>query len=150
MTVGGVRTACTETGRNDRIDSLGLSPTATDDAIPASIPASIPATLPVTARDTANVRVEVDLTSREVRVIRDERDTMATFPLAIGSTEWPTRTGSWIVDQVVLNPEWIPPDESWAEAQDGKQPGDRTNPLGRAQIVYDLPRSNHGTSGCTE
>lgn len=97
-------------------------------------------------RDTALLRVEVDLAARQVRVIASAGDTVAAHPVAIGSKEWPTRTGSWTIGQVVLNPEWIPPDESWAEEAEGRQPGDPANPLGRAQLVYDLPRSIHGTN----
>jgi hypothetical protein len=48
---------------------------------------------------------------------------------------------------VVLKPEWIPPtDEEWAEDADSSAPGDPDNPLGHAQLVYDLPRSIHGTN----
>ncbi len=98
------------------------------------------------ARDTAPLRVEVDLVARQLRVLEGANDTVATHPVAVGSEEWPTRTGSWTIGQVVLNPEWIPPDEEWAEEAEGRQPGDPANPLGRAQLVYDLPRSIHGTN----
>ena len=50
------------------------------------------------------------------------------------------------VSQVVWNPEWIPPDESWAEERQPRQPGDPANPLGRAQLIYDPPRTIHGTN----
>lgn len=48
--------------------------------------------------------------------------------------------------QVVWNPEWIPPDESWAEERHPRKPGDPANPLGEAQLVYDPPRTIHGTN----
>jgi hypothetical protein len=51
------------------------------------------------------------------------------------------------VKQVVWNPEWIPPkEEAWAEDKDPKAPGAPDNPLGRAQLVYDPPRTVHGTN----
>jgi lipoprotein-anchoring transpeptidase ErfK/SrfK len=74
-------------------------------------------------------------------------DTIAQHAIAVGSAEWPTRTGQWTIGQVVLNPEWIPPtEESWAKDADTSAPGDPNNPLGVAQLVYDLPRSIHGTN----
>lgn len=97
-------------------------------------------------RDTATVRVEVDVTARQLRVIGAAGDTVALHPVAVGSPEWPTRTGTWTIDQVVLNPEWIPPDESWAAEREPRKPGDPKNPLGRAQLVYDMPRTVHGTN----
>lgn len=49
--------------------------------------------------------------------------------------------------QVVWNPEWIPPkEEQWAEDKDPKAPGAPDNPLGRVQLVYDPPRTVHGTN----
>jgi lipoprotein-anchoring transpeptidase ErfK/SrfK len=99
------------------------------------------------ARDSLDVRVEVDLAARRVRVLDAFSDTLAQHDIAIGSKEWPTRTGEWTISQVVLNPEWIPPtQESWAKEEKGSQPGDPDNPLGHAQLVYDLPRSIHGTN----
>ncbi len=99
------------------------------------------------ARDSAEIRVEVDLAARRVRVLGAGSDTLAQHDIAIGSAEWPTRTGEWTIGQVVLNPEWIPPtEESWAEDEKVSAPGDPDNPLGHAQLVYDLPRSIHGTN----
>ncbi len=109
---------------------------------------SLQATLDdLAARDSLDVRVEVDLTARRVRVLDAFSDTLAQHDVAVGSTEWPTRTGEWTISQVVLNPEWIPPTaEEWAEDADSSAPGDPDNPLGHAQLVYDLPRSIHGTN----
>lgn len=100
-------------------------------------------------RDTATVMVEVDIAARQLRVMSTDGDTVALHPVAVGSAEWPTRTGTWTIDQVVLNPEWIPPDESWAEEREPRKPGDPKNPLGRAQLVYDMPRTVHGTNDPT-
>ena len=76
----------------------------------------------------------------------DGSDRSATYDVAVGSKEWPTQTGQWRITQVVWNPEWIPPDESWAEQKKSRQPGDPQNPLGRAQLIYDPPRTIHGTN----
>ncbi len=99
------------------------------------------------ARDSLDIRVEVDITARRVRILDARGDTLAQHGVAVGSKEWPTRPGEWTITQVVLNPEWIPPtDESWAKDEKSSQPGDPDNPLGFAQLVYDLPRSIHGTN----
>ncbi len=93
-----------------------------------------------------DLRLEVNVGARELYVYRnDER--IATHPVAVGSSEWPTRTGEWTINQVVWNPRWVPPEEeSWAEDEEVAEPGAPDNPLGRAQLVYDAPRSIHGTN----
>ena len=91
------------------------------------------------------MRLEVDLNARQLYVYKGGQR-VASHPVAIGSAKWPTQTGEWTVKQVVFNPEWIPPDESWAEQREPRKPGDPKNPLGRAQLVYDPPRSIHGTN----
>jgi lipoprotein-anchoring transpeptidase ErfK/SrfK len=89
----------------------------------------------------------VDVKARRLYVYRGQGTTAAdTFRVAVGSQRWPTQTGEWTVKQVVFNPEWTPPDESWAEEREPRKPGDPKNPLGRAQLVYDPPRSVHGTN----
>lgn len=92
-----------------------------------------------------DLRLEVDLASRELNVFRGPRR-VATHPVAVGSEEWPTPTGEWTIDQVVWNPRWHPPDEDWAADEEIAEPGDPDNPLGRAQLVYRAPNSIHGTS----
>ena len=99
------------------------------------------------ARDSLDIRVEVDITARRVRVLDARSDTLAQHRVAVGSKDWPTQPGEWTISQVVLNPEWIPPkEESWAKNEKSSAPGAPDNPLGRAQLVYDLPRSIHGTN----
>lgn len=110
--------------------------TAPQPAQPAPQPAAPPP---------PDLRLEVNVAERELYVYRnDER--IATHPVAVGTSEWPTRTGEWTVGQVVFNPRWTPPDEEWAKDEDVIEPGDPENPLGVAQLVYDVPRSIHGTN----
>ena len=92
-----------------------------------------------------DMRIEVNLAARELYVYRGGQRT-ATHPVAVGSEEWPTPTGEWTIGQVVWNPRWIPPDQSWAEDREVKEPGDPENPLGRAQLVYSPPNTVHGTN----
>jgi lipoprotein-anchoring transpeptidase ErfK/SrfK len=94
----------------------------------------------------ASTRIEVDLNAKRLTVF-DGDNQVGSYRVAVGSKEWPTQTGEWSITQVVWNPEWIPPkEEAWAEAKDRKAPGAPDNPLGRAQLVYDPPRTIHGTN----
>jgi lipoprotein-anchoring transpeptidase ErfK/SrfK len=96
-------------------------------------------------RNEPDMRIEVDIAARELHVYRNGQRA-ETHPVAVGSEEWPTRPGEWQINQVVWNPRWVPPEEEWAEDREEKEPGDPDNPLGRAQLVYDPPRTIHGTN----
>ena len=123
------------------------SPTATQ-APPTTAAESLAQSMTgsgATTRMLSEMRLEVDLKARQLHVYKGDQR-LATHPVAVGSPEWPTKTGEWYVTQVVFNPEWIPPDESWAEQREPRQPGDPKNPLGRAQLIYDPPRTIHGTN----
>ena len=135
--------------------------TSSDKSADTSTPASAsanPAPTPAPTADTAKMppqdsmpadpngmRLEVDINARKLYVYKGTQRA-ETHSVAVGSKEWPTQTGEWTVKQVVFNPEWVPPDESWAEEREPRKPGDPKNPLGHAQLVYDAPRSIHGTN----
>ena len=136
--VSGAGASATGLGVPVHTDSMGGVVTGDSAAGPVPSDTARPE-LPI-----ADVRLEVDVAARQLRLFRDQ-ELLATHPVAVGTAEWPTRTGEWYVTQVVWNPEWIPPEESWAEKEEGYKPGDPKNPLGAAQLVYDPPRSIHGT-----
>jgi lipoprotein-anchoring transpeptidase ErfK/SrfK len=94
---------------------------------------------------TTDARVEVDITARKLHLLRGS-ERLTSFDVAVGSERWPTQKGEWKITQVVFNPDWIPPDESWAEEREPRESGDPANPLGRVQLVYDPPRTIHGTN----
>lgn len=123
--------ACT-TSESGTTDTTTARAGATTAALPAPAPEP-------------DMRIEVDLAARQLYVVKGG-ERVATHPVAVGSTEWPTQTGEWKIVQAVWNPEWTPPDESWAEEREPRKPGDPKNPLGRIQLVYDPPRSIHGTN----
>ncbi|CAA9368278.1 MAG: hypothetical protein AVDCRST_MAG89-4316 [uncultured Gemmatimonadetes bacterium] len=92
-----------------------------------------------------DLRLEVNVGERKLYVYRSDQ-VVGSYSIAVGTEEWPTRTGEWTVGQVVFNPRWTPPtDEEWAKDEEVAEPGDPDNPLGRIQLVYDPPRSIHGT-----
>lgn len=97
-------------------------------------------------RGLENLRFEVDISDRKVRVFNGDRK-IAEHDTAVGSKKWPTPTGSWAFHRVDLNPEWVPPkSEEWAEDETTKAPGDPENPMGRARLVYRMPNTIHGTT----
>ena len=114
-------------------------------SLPADSVGFASTTPPAPTPATADMRIEVDVKARQLHVLKGGQRT-ATHSVAVGSTEWPTRTGEWNITQVVWNPDWNPPDESWAEEREPRESGDPKNPMGRAQLVYDPPRSIHGTN----
>lgn len=112
---------------------------------PAQPQTPAPAPAPPTPPPPPELRLEVNVADRELHVYRNDQR-VATHPVAVGTSEWPTRTGEWTIGQVIFNPEWIPPEEEWAKDEEKKEAGDPDNPLGHAQLVYDAPRSIHGTN----
>lgn len=107
--------------------------------------ASSSTTSSASSASSSPLRVEVDLKARKL-YLYENGQRVETHRVAIGSDKWPTQTGEWTIKQVIFNPEWIPPDETWAEERVPKKSGAPDNPLGRAQLVYDPPRTIHGTN----
>lgn len=130
--------ACAKSETNEgQLDTAAQS-TANNTAASGSTAAA-------TAPATADMRIEVDVNARQLHVIKAGRR-VSSHAVAVGSERWPTAKGEWTIKQVVFNPDWVPPDESWAEEREPRESGDPKNPLGRAQLVYDAPRSIHGTN----
>jgi hypothetical protein len=140
--VGGVAAlfALAACGGDDGAEGGAANQTA--GTVPAA-PAAQPAPAPQPVQD---VRLEVDVAAKQVRVFR-QNQVEKSYGIAVGTKEWPTQNGQWNVTQVVWNPGWTPPtDEEWARKEEPKEPGDPDNPLGTVQIVYDPPRTIHGTN----
>jgi lipoprotein-anchoring transpeptidase ErfK/SrfK len=143
--------ACTvsDTKENQSTDSARAAQTAplptTASAQPAAPAGDSTAATSSTPQPSSTMRVEVDLKARKL-YLYEGGNRVETHSVAVGSAQWPTQTGEWTIKQVVFNPEWVPPDETWAEEREPRKPGDPKNPLGHAQLVYDLPRTIHGTN----
>jgi hypothetical protein len=90
------------------------------------------------------LRLEISLADRRLHIYRGTQR-VETHPVAIGQEQYPTPPGDYTIDQVIWNPEWVPPDSDWAEGEERRAPGDPENPLGDAQLVYQRPYSIHGT-----
>ena len=135
---------CVVQDKTDDSENAGGSATTAQQQQPAGQTPAQPA--PTPPPPPPDLRLEVNVDERELYVYRNDQR-IATHPVAVGMAEWPTRTGEWTIGQVVFNPRWTPPqDEEWAKDEEVKEPGAPDNPLGRAQLVYDAPRSIHGTN----
>lgn len=143
----GLVSACTakQDAATDTTHATVAPATATPAAaVPAPATSDSASKTAPTTPDAGGMRIEVNLAKRQLTVYVNGQ-AAETHPVAVGSKEWPTQTGEWTIKQVVYNPEWIPPDETWAEERQPRKPGDPKNPLGMAQLVYDPPRTIHGT-----
>lgn len=91
-----------------------------------------------------NIKLEVSISDRELYVFRNG-DTLQTLPVAVGSSEYPTPTGNFEIDQIDWNPDWTPPESEWTEGEEYTPPGHPDNPMGRVRMVYQSPYTIHGT-----
>jgi L,D-transpeptidase ErfK/SrfK len=119
--------------------------TGADTTLAGQQPQPMPQQPPMQPQAGGDMRIEVNLARRELTVFRGGQPA-DTHQVAVGSSEWPTPTGEWTIDEVVFNPRWVPPEEEWAEDEEPKEPGAADNPLGVAQLVYRRPNSIHGTN----
>jgi hypothetical protein len=77
-----------------------------------------------------------------------DRDTLIrTYPVAVGSEEWPTVLGQWAVVKMEKNPTWYNRGSQWAENMPDSIPPGPNNPLGtRAMHLNGGGVLIHGTS----
>jgi len=73
------------------------------------------------------------------------------YEVAIGYPEFPLPTGLREAQEIIFNPTWTPPDESWVEGPDSKvkvgekvAAGAKLNPLGVLKIPIGEPSLIHG------
>jgi lipoprotein-anchoring transpeptidase ErfK/SrfK len=93
----------------------------------------------------AELRLEVDLSERELRVLEDG-ETIDRFPVSIGEEKYPTPEGNFTIRKVIWNPAWVPPDSKWARGKTAKPPGHPENPMKRVKMFFKEPDYYiHGT-----
>lgn len=72
------------------------------------------------------------------------------YSIAIGVPEFPLPTGMRKASEIIFNPSWTAPDESWVESStkvkvgEKVAPGSKLNPLGLAKIPIGSPSLIHG------
>lgn len=93
----------------------------------------------------AGLRVEVDLSDRQLQVIEND-ETIKTYEVAVGTKTNPTPTGTFSIAKIVWNPTWVPPDEPWARGKEAKGPADADNPMKMVKMFFQEPDYYiHGT-----
>ena len=90
-------------------------------------------------------RIVVNLSKFRVSIIRDGK-AVVTFPIAHGTSQYPTPTGDYRIVNKQSNPTWTPPpDSSWAKGLGPIPPGPG-NPLGTRWMGTSAPYVGiHGT-----
>ena len=86
----------------------------------------------------AELRLEVDLSERALRVVEDG-NVIDQFQVAIGDSEYPTPQGKFTIRKVIWNPAWVPPDSKWARKKTPKPPGHPDNPMKRVKMFFKEP-----------
>lgn len=94
---------------------------------------------------TAELRLEADLSERQLRVVEDGVD-VGTYTVSVGKEENPTPTGTFLIRKIVWNPTWVPPNKKWARGKSPKDPWDPDNPMKLVKIFFREPDYYiHGT-----
>jgi lipoprotein-anchoring transpeptidase ErfK/SrfK len=94
---------------------------------------------------TAELRLEVDLSERQLLVVVDD-EVVETFAVSVGKDDNPTPEGEFTIRKVIWNPAWTPPDAKWARGKSPKPPGHPDNPMKRVKMFFKEPDYYiHGT-----
>lgn len=102
------------------------------------------------AAGAAAISLKVDISARELYVIKDG-DVIETYNVTVGTSKHPTPKGTFGVRRMIWNPKWVPPDAEWAKDKKARGPGDPKNPMGKVKIFFKEPDYYlHGTLSTKE
>src|SRR3954471_6376637 len=85
-----------------------------------------------------DIRITVNIPAFQLTLWQGGKE-VKTYQIGIGRKEFPLPDGLRRANQIVFNPDWVPPDSSWVEEHD-VVPGERVeaddprNPLGKVKI----------------
>lgn len=85
-----------------------------------------------------DIRITINIPAFQLTLWQGGKQ-VKTYPIGIGRNEFPLPDGLRRANQIIFNPEWVPPDSSWVEDHD-VVPGERVeaddprNPLGKIKI----------------
>jgi lipoprotein-anchoring transpeptidase ErfK/SrfK len=85
-----------------------------------------------------DIRITINIPAFQLTLWQDGKE-VRTHEIGIGRKEFPLPSGLRHAKQIILNPEWIPPDSEWVYEHD-VEPGERVeaddprNPLGKIKI----------------
>jgi L,D-transpeptidase catalytic domain/Putative peptidoglycan binding domain/Bacterial Ig domain len=89
-------------------------------------------------------KLVIEQSKFRVRAYEDGK-LIAEFPVAVGTAQYPTPVGTYVITEKLKNPTWIPPNSPWAKGLEPIPPG-AGNPLGTRWIGTSAPAIGlHGT-----
>jgi len=85
-------------------------------------------------------------TQKRILVVRIGATEVRRYSVAVGSKKHPTPTGRFAVRHIVWNPDWHPPDATWAKGKKALPSGHPDNPMKVVKIFFSEPDYYiHGT-----
>jgi murein L,D-transpeptidase YcbB/YkuD len=93
-----------------------------------------------------SLTLEASLSAKKLTVRRDG-EVVKEYDVAVGKDAHPTPTGQFMIQKIVWNPAWVPPDAKWAQGKSATGPGHPANPMKLVKIFWKEPDYYiHGTS----
>jgi murein L,D-transpeptidase YcbB/YkuD len=90
--------------------------------------------------------LEASLSAKRL-IVRRDGEVVKEYDVAVGKDGHPTPTGEFMIQKIVWNPAWVPPDSKWARGKTAKAPGHPANPMRLVKIFWKEPDYYiHGTS----
>ena len=86
-----------------------------------------------------NVRITINAPAFELTLWQNGKE-VGVYPVGVGKKEFPIPIGARRAREIILNPEWIPPDSEWVRESKNVEPyeripaGDPDNPLGKIKF----------------
>jgi lipoprotein-anchoring transpeptidase ErfK/SrfK len=86
-----------------------------------------------------NVRITVNVPAYELTLWQNGKE-VGVYPIGVGKKEFPIPIGTRRAREIILNPDWIPPDSEWVRESKNVEPyeripaGDPDNPLGKIKF----------------
>ena len=86
-----------------------------------------------------NVRITINVPAFELTLWQNGKE-VGVYPVGVGKKEYPIPIGERRAREIILNPEWIPPDSEWVRESKNVEPyeripaGDPDNPLGKIKF----------------
>jgi lipoprotein-anchoring transpeptidase ErfK/SrfK len=114
------------------------------------------------AKGGPDLRITINVPAFQLTLWQGDKE-VQTYPIAVGRKEYPLPSGHRTAREIVLNPDWVPPDSDWVreekvepgepiEAGDPKNPlGDVKIPLGDGILIHEAKPSDLGklvSHGC--
>jgi murein L,D-transpeptidase YcbB/YkuD len=93
-----------------------------------------------------SLTLEASLSAKRL-IVRKDGEVVKEYDVAVGKDGHPTPTGEFMIQKIVWNPAWVPPDSKWARGKTAKAPGHPANPMRLVKIFWKEPDYYiHGTS----